>query len=127
MLFKHFQRYSINYIYRQSTHSILVQSVSKKANVSERKNFIFFKTNSEFHKYYLFYDYVYLFCLYLKAYVSEEVLNWHSLSLSSDLCIYFYCLSRLRQVSQRKMIQSSALRLRLSQFKISSDTPALKF
>ena len=33
----------------------------------------------------------------------------------------------MRQVSQRKMIQSSALRLRLrlSQFKISSDTPAL--
>ena len=58
MLFKHFQRYPINYIYRQSTHSILVQSVSKKANVSERKNFIFFKTNSEFHKYYLFYDYI---------------------------------------------------------------------
>ena len=32
----------------------------------------------------------------LKAYVSEEILNWHSLSLS-----------------QRKTVQSSALRLRL--------------
>ena len=49
----------------------------------------------------------------LKAYVSEEILNWHSLSLSTDLCIHFYCLSQLRQASQRKMIQSSALRLRL--------------
>ena len=51
----------------------------------------------------------------LKAYVSEEILNWHSLSLSADLCINFYCLSRLRQASQRKMIQSSALRIRLKE------------
>ena len=47
----------------------------------------------------------------LKAYVSEEILSWHS--LSADLCIHFYCLSQLRQASQRKIIQSSALRLRL--------------
>ena len=64
----------------------------------------------------------------LKAYVSEEILNWHclSLSLNADLCIHFYWLSRLRQASHRKMIQSSALRLRLwlCHFKISSDTPA---
>ena len=32
--------------------------------------------------------------------------------------------SRLRQASHRKIIQSSALRLRLCHFKISSDTPA---
>jgi hypothetical protein len=65
----------------------------------------------------------------LKAYVSKKILNWHSLSLglSADLCIFFYCLGELRQGSQRKIIQSSALRLnlRLSQFKISSDTSAL--
>ena len=36
-----------------------------------------------------------------------------SLSLSSDLCIHSYWLSRLRQASYRKRIQSSALRLRL--------------
>ena len=50
-----------------------------------------------------------------KAYVSEEILNWHclSLSLNADLCIHFYWLSRLRQASHRKMIQSSVLRLRL--------------
>ena len=49
----------------------------------------------------------------MKAYVSEEILNWHSLSfcLSANFCIHFYCLSCLRQASQRKMIQSSALRL----------------
>ena len=37
-----------------------------------------------------------------KAYVSENILNWHSLSLSlsADLYIHFYCLSRLRQASQ---------------------------
>ena len=67
----------------------------------------------------------------LKAGVSEEILNWHSLclSLSADLCIHFYCLSRLMQASQRKMIQSLALiiRLRQCQFKISSDTPAFSF
>ena len=34
------------------------------------------------------------------------------LSLSADLCIHSYWLSRLRQASQGKMIQSSALRLR---------------
>ena len=58
--------------------------------------------------------------LRLKAGVSEEILNWHchSLSLSPDLCIHFYWLSRLRQASHRKMIQSSALRLRLWRFKI---------
>ena len=30
--------------------------------------------------------------LLLKAYVSEEILNWHclSLSLNADLCIHFY-------------------------------------
>ena len=39
-----------------------------------------------------------------------------SLSLSADLCIQSYWLSRLRQASHRKMIQSSALRLR--RFKI---------
>ena len=54
----------------------------------------------------------------------KEILNWHS--LSADLCIRFYCLSWLRQASQRKMIQSSALRLRLSQFKIYSDAPAFR-
>ena len=50
-----------------------------------------------------------------KAYVSEEILHWHSLclSLSADICIHFHCPRRLRQASQRKMIQSSALRLRL--------------
>jgi hypothetical protein len=61
-----------------------------------------------------------------KAYVSEEILNWHSRSLSADICIHFYCLSWLRQASQRKMIQSSFLRLRLSQFKISPDAPAYR-
>ena len=53
-------------------------------------------------------------CLFFsgqKAYVSEKILNWHSLSLSADLCIHFHCLRRLRQASQRKLIQSSALRL----------------
>ena len=63
---------------------------------------------------------------WLKAYVSEEILNWHclSLSLNADLCIHFYWLSRLRQASHRKMIQISALKLRLwlCHFKISSDT-----
>ena len=39
-----------------------------------------------------------------------------SLSLSADLCIHSYWLSWLRQASHRKMIQSSALRLR--RFKI---------
>ena len=63
-----------------------------------------------------------------KAYVSEEILNWHclSLSLNADLCIHFYWLSWLRQASHRKRIQSAALRLRLwlRLFIISSDTPA---
>ena len=65
--------------------------------------------------------------LNLKAYVSEEILNSlsHSLSLSADLCIHFYWLSWLRQASHRKRIQSAALRLRLwlRLFIISSDTP----
>ena len=39
-------------------------------------------------------------------------------SLSADLCIHSYWLNRLRQASHRKMIQSSALRLRLWCFKI---------
>ena len=64
--------------------------------------------------------------LFLKANVSQEILNWHSLrhSHSADICIHFYCLSWLRQARQRKMIQSSALWLclRLCQFKISWDT-----
>ena len=34
-----------------------------------------------------------------------------SLYIWRDLCIHFYWLSRLRQASHRKMIQSSALRL----------------
>ena len=67
----------------------------------------------------------------LKAYLSEEILNCHSLSLSlnADLCIHFYWLSRLRQASYRKKIQSSALTLRLwlCHFKISSDTPTLSW
>ena len=65
----------------------------------------------------------------LKAYVSEEILNWHCLSLNADLCIHFYWLSRLRQASYRKKIQSSALTLRLwlCHFKISSDTPTLSW
>ena len=60
----------------------------------------------------------------LKTYVSEEILKWHSHSLSHSayICIHFYCLSRLGQASKRIMIQSSALWLRLSQFKNSSDT-----
>ena len=60
-----------------------------------------------------------------KTYVSEEILNWHGLSLSAEFCIHFYCLTQMRQASQRKIIQSSALRLRLwlSQFKISLGTP----
>ena len=62
----------------------------------------------------------------LKNYVSQEILNWHSLrhSHSADICILFYCQSWLRQARQRKMIQSSALWLclRLCQFKISWDT-----
>ena len=41
-----------------------------------------------------------------------------SLSLIADLCIHSYWLSWLRQASHRKMIQSSALRLRLWRFKI---------
>ena len=57
----------------------------------------------------------------LKAYVSREIWNWHCLSLNADLCIHFYWLSnKLRQASHRKMIQSSALRLRLWRFKIST-------
>ena len=62
-------------------------------------------------------------CKWLKNLVSEETLNWQS--PSADLCIHFYCLSELRQASQRKMIQSSALRI--SHFKISSDIPALQY
>ena len=62
----------------------------------------------------------------LKAYVSEDILNWHCLSpsLNANLCIHFYWLSRLWRASHRKMIQSSALGLclRLCQFKISWDT-----
>ena len=62
----------------------------------------------------------------LKANVSQEILNWHSLrhSHSAEICIHFYCLSWLRQARQRKMIQNSALWLclRLCQFKISWDT-----
>ena len=56
----------------------------------------------------------------VKAYESEEILNWHcfSLSLNANLCIHFYWLSRLRQASHRKIIQSSALRQRLWRFKI---------
>ena len=38
----------------------------------------------------------------LKAYVCEEILNWHCLSLNADLCIHFYWPSRLRQASHRK-------------------------
>ena len=60
----------------------------------------------------------------LKSHVSEEILNWHSLSLSADLCIHFNLISQLRQPIQRKMSQSSALRL--SQFKTTSDTPGLR-
>ena len=48
------------------------------------------------------------FCTWLTASVSEEIL-----SLSADLCIHSYCLSRLMQASQRKMIQSSTIGLRL--------------
>ena len=55
-------------------------------------------------------------CKWLKNLVSEETLNWQS--PSADLCIHFYCLSELRQASQRKMIQSSAIRQRLRRFKI---------
>ena len=66
----------------------------------------------------------------LKAYVSEKILNRHclSLSLSADLCIHFYWLSQLRQASHRKMIQSSALRLRLwlCHLKMSSDNQAFR-
>ena len=47
-----------------------------------------------------------------------KILKRLSLSLNADLCIHSYWLSRLRQASQRKMIQSSALRLRLIRFKI---------
>ena len=62
--------------------------------------------------------------LEIKAYVSEEILNWHclSLSLNADFCIHFYWLSQLRQANHQKMIQSSAL----CQFKISWNTPALR-
>ena len=47
---------------------------------------------------------------------------WKSLSLShsAELCIHFYCLTRMRQASRRKTIQSSALRLR--HFKIDTKT-----
>ena len=38
----------------------------------------------------------------LFAYVSEEILNWQSFSLSADLCIHFHCLSWLSQASQRR-------------------------
>ena len=33
------------------------------------------------------------------AYVSEEILNWHSLSLSlsADICIHFYCPSKSKK------------------------------
>ena len=40
------------------------------------------------------------------------------LGFSAYLCIYFYWLSWLRQASHRKLIQNSALRLRLRRFKI---------
>ena len=62
--------------------------------------------------------------LEIKAYVSEEILNWHclSLSLNADFCIHFYWLSQLRQANHRKIILSSAL----CQFKISWNTPALR-
>ena len=40
-------------------------------------------------------------------YLSEDILNWHclSLSLNANLCIHFYWLSRLRQASHRKMVK----------------------
>ena len=52
----------------------------------------------------------------IKAYVSEEILNCHSLNA--------FLLTKPTEAiaSHRKMIQSSALRL--CHFKISSDTPA---
>ena len=55
--------------------------------------------------------------LTLKTAVSEEILNNLSFS-AAELCIHFHWLNRLRQASHRKMIQSSALRLRLWCFKI---------
>ena len=46
-------------------------------------------------------------------------------SLSADLCIYSYWLSRLRQASHRKMIQSSALRLKTMTFQNLNMPPPL--
>ena len=50
--------------------------------------------------------------------VFVKILKRLSLSLNADLCIHSYWLSRLRQAGHRKMIQSSALRLRIWRFKI---------
>ena len=50
--------------------------------------------------------------------VFVKILKRLSLSLSAYLCIQFYWLSWLRQASHRKLIQNSALRLRLRRFKI---------
>ena len=50
--------------------------------------------------------------------VFVKILKRLSLSLSAYLCIHFYWLSWLRQASHRKLIQNSALRLRLRRFKI---------
>ena len=67
---------------------------------------------------------------FLKANISQKILNWHSLrhSHSAEICIHFYCLSWLKQARQIKMLQNSALWLclRLCQFKISWDTQALR-
>ena len=49
-----------------------------------------------------------------------------SLSLSAYLFIHFYWLSWLKQASHRKLIQNSALRLRLRRFKILT-CPLLQF
>ena len=55
--------------------------------------------------------------IYILRTVFVKILKHLSLSLSADLCIHSYWLSRLRQASHRKMNQNSALRLRLWQFK----------
>ena len=59
--------------------------------------------------------------------MTKNKIQNRSFGLNADLWIHFYWLSRLRQASHRNMIQSSALRQRLCQFKIPSDTPAFSY
>ena len=59
--------------------------------------------------------YIWMKLLHLRT-VFVKILK--HLSLNAYLCIHFYWLSWLRQASHIKLIQNSALRLRLRRFKI---------